>query len=165
MTPVRIDEVNTQVNRYFRDLLAFKNTPTSQWLGKEPRPNRIDDGSFYSKIPALLMPNVPNLGGSEARTEVQIRAAECLIAIKLWKYRNTKLPADLATVTKAAGIPRLPVDSYSGQPLRMALVAGEPVVYSVGQDGRDDGGRIDSKLDQEPGDQLYRLPVLEKGRR
>lgn len=163
MTSAKIDTVNTRVNQYFRDLLALRDTPTSQWLRKEPRPNRIDDGSFYSRIPALLMPDVPNLAGSEARIEVQVRAAECLIAIKLWKYRNQKVPADLAAVTKAAGLPRLPIDTYSGQPLRMALVEGEPVVYSVGKDGRDDGGRIDSNLDQKPGDQLYRLPMIQKG--
>ena len=162
MVPSRIDEVNSHVNQYFQDLLALKNTPTSQWLGREPRPNRIDDGSFYSRIPAVLMSNFSNLGGNEARIAVQIRATECLIAIKLWKYRNNKVPSDLAIVTRAAGLPRVPIDSYSGLPLRMAFVDGEPVVYSVGQDGRDDGGRGDFNLDQKPGDQLYRLPVPEK---
>ena len=52
MAPAQIDAVNSRVNRYFQDLLALKNTPVAQWLGKEPVPNRIDDGSFYSKVPA-----------------------------------------------------------------------------------------------------------------
>ena len=47
-------------------------------------------------------------------------------------------------MVKAAGLPRVPIDPYSGQPLRMAIIDGEPVIYSVGKDGRDDGGRIDS---------------------
>ncbi|MFI5457107.1 MAG: hypothetical protein ACHRXM_16805 [Isosphaerales bacterium] len=165
MTPARIDDVNTRVNQYFQDLLALKNAPVSQWLGREPNPQRINDGSFYSKIPALLMPTISTLAESQARIEVQVRAAECLIAIKLWRYRTNELPTDLAAVTKAAGLPRVPLDEYSGQPLRMTLVDGEPVVYSVGKDGRDDGGRIDSDFDRKPGDHLYRLPAIEQGKR
>jgi hypothetical protein len=43
----------------------------------------------------------------------------------------------------------------------MAVVDGEPVVYSIGKDGRDDGGRLDSDFDRRPGDHIYRLPVTE----
>jgi hypothetical protein len=33
---------------------------------------------------------------------------------------------------------------------------GRPVVYSVGKDGKDDGGTVDSKNDTQPGDLIYR---------
>jgi len=59
----------------------------------------------------------------------------------------------------------VPIDPYSGKPLRMAIVDGEPVIYSIGKDGRDDGGRIDSRGDRSPGDQVFRLPPVTQGAR
>ncbi len=45
--------------------------------------------------------------------------------------------------------------------MRLAVVEGQPVVYSVGKDGRDDGGQKDSKYDTQPGDMIYRLRPVE----
>lgn len=112
----------------------------------------------------MLPHKISELAQLDARIKVQIRAAECLIAVWLWNHRTHNPVSDLATVTKAAGLPRVPLDEYSGEPLRMAYVDGEPVVYSVGKDGRDDGGRIDSDFDRKPGDHLYRLPGTENNR-
>lgn len=97
--------------------------------------------------------------------QVEVRAAECLIAIKLWKNRYKKLPADLAPIVRAAGLARVPNDSFSGQPLRIAVVGGEPLVYSVGKDGRDDRGRIEFDKDRNSGDLLFRLPTIKKEKR
>ena len=84
------------------------------------------------------------------------------LALRLWKSRSKELPNNLEAVVKAAGMPHVPIDPYSGQPLRMAIIDGEPVIYSVGKDGRDDGGRIDSDSDRKPGDQTFRLPAVEQ---
>ncbi len=59
-------------------------------------------------------------------------------------------------------MPEVPIDPYSGKPLRMTIIDGEPVIYSIGQDGRDDGGRIDSNADRKLGDQTFRLPAIKK---
>ena len=44
----------------------------------------------------------------------------------------------------------------------MAIIDGEPIIYSIGKDGRDDGGRIDSDSDRNPGDQTFRLPAVQE---
>jgi hypothetical protein len=36
----------------------------------------------------------------------------------------------------------VPVDRFDGQPLRYRLVNGAPLIYSIGMDGDDDGGRV-----------------------
>jgi hypothetical protein len=60
-----------------------------------------------------------------------------------------------------AGLQRVPIDAYAGTPLRMALISGQPVIYSVGRDGDDDGGLKDADFGRNPdGDLLFRLPKL-----
>ena len=164
MPSAKANEVHARLNQYIRDSFALKNAPVSQRFSTNLDPRRIDDGSFYSKIPFMLPHKISELAQLDARIKVQIRASECLIAIWLWNKRTHNRVSDLATVTKAAGLPRVPLDEYSGEPLQMAYVDGEPVVYSVGNDGRDDGGRIDSDFDRKPGDHLYRLPGAENKR-
>jgi hypothetical protein len=163
-TSSAIARVNARVDGYFRDLLAFKDKPVSQWPQKFLDPTRIHDASVYSKVATITILPAPTFAQSEARAKVVVRAAECLTALRLWRDRMHTVPADLVTVVNAAGLPGIPIDPYSGQPLRMAIIDGEPVVYSVGKDGRDDGGRFDSDSDRKPGDQTFRLSEVEKKR-
>jgi hypothetical protein len=159
--PSLIAAMNTRVDDYLRDLLAFRR-PVTQRPEQLFDPSRIDDGSFYSKVVIILLPPAQSIAQIQARAELTPRAAECLIALKLWKRRWKEAPTDLEAVVKAAGLPRVPIDPYSGQPLRMAIIDGEPVIYSIGKDGRDDGGRIDSNADRKPGDQTFRLPTVKE---
>ena len=94
--------------------------------------------------------------------KVYVRCTACLIALRMWMDRTHQLPTDLDTIVKAAGLPKVPIDPYSGEPVRLSIIDGEPVIYSIGKDGRDDGGRIDSDHGRRPGDQTYRLPEIEK---
>jgi hypothetical protein len=153
--------VNGRVDDLFRDVLAFDG-PASQWPRQRLDPARVGDGTLYSRAAAILMPPAQAMAQIQARAELAPRAAECLVALRLWKSRSKQAPSDLETVVKAAGLPRVPIDPYSGKSLRMAIIDGEPVIYSIGRDGRDDGGRIDSDADRKPGDQTFRLPAIAK---
>ena len=52
----------------------------------------------------------------------------------------------------------MPVDPYSGKPFSLAVLAGKPIIYSIGPDGVDDHGEFDN-LDgrNESGDVLFQL--------
>ena len=82
----------------------------------------------------------------------------CLVALKRWQLAHRELPADLATVLKEAGVGEVPVDPYSGKPFSLAVLAGKPIIYSIGPDGIDDHGEFDN-LDgrNESGDMLFQL--------
>ena len=159
--PAVITEVNGRVDEFYRDALAFRR-PFSQWSDQLVDPTRIGDGSCYSKVALCLIPAGASLARYEAEAKLSLHTTECLIALRLWRIRSREAATDLEKVTRAAGLPGVPIDPYSGQPLRMAIIDGEPVIYSVGKDGRDDGGRIDSDLDRKPGDRTFRLPAVKK---
>ncbi len=161
--PKSIDEANSRIAEYYRDMLAF-NGPIAKWPWKRFDPKRLRMFGAYARVAEILV--APGGGYVMASYQAQAvlapRAAECLMALWLWKHRSKGPPTDLAAVVKAAGLPGVPIDPYSGEPLRLAIVDGEPVVYSIGDDGRDDGGRLDSNQGRKAGDRIFRLPAVEK---
>ena len=91
------------------------------------------------------------------REEATLRGTQCLVALRRWQLEHTELPRDLDTVVKDAGMPAVPTDPFSDQPLRMTVVKGKPVVYSVGPDGKDDKALFEWKGGRQPGDLIFRL--------
>ena len=63
-------------------------------------------------------------------------------------------------MVKPAGIATVPADPFSDAPLKMTVVNGETVIYSIGPDGQDDKALIewDPRVDPKKGDIVFRLP-------
>jgi hypothetical protein len=91
------------------------------------------------------------------RHQAALRGAQCLIALRRWQLDHQEPPNDLETLVKAVGMKGVPIDPYSDQPLLMTLLQGEPVIYSVGKDGKDDRALADWRYGQQPGDFVFRL--------
>jgi hypothetical protein len=91
------------------------------------------------------------------REEATLRGTRCLVALRRWQLEHAELPQDLDTLVKAAGMPRVPIDLYSDQPLRMTVIEGKPVIYFVGPDGKDDKALLEWEGWRGPGDIIFRL--------
>jgi hypothetical protein len=105
----------------------------------------------------FLVPDLNKHLLANARADAELQGVRCLVALRRWQLGHAGPPPDLGTVVKAAGMPDVPADPFSGDPMKMAVLDGEPVVYSVGKDGRDDGALIDWNNGQQPGDYIFRL--------
>ena len=68
------------------------------------------------------------------------------------------MPRALLVAAREAGLKAVPADPFDGKPMRVAVLEGQAAVYSVGKDGRDDGGQKDSRFDSQPGDLIYPRP-------
>src|SRR5579872_4084955 len=67
------------------------------------------------------------------RNGIWIGGAKCQVALCRWKLEHgRKLPPDLATLCESAGMDRVPLDTYRGEPLRSTKIDGEFVIYSRG---------------------------------
>ena len=87
------------------------------------------------------------------------RITQSLVAVRRWQLRHGgDLPPSLAAAAREAAIPADLRDPYDLQPVRLAVVDGQPTVYCVGQDGKDDGGTTDAARSPQSGDVLMRLP-------
>lgn len=68
-------------------------------------------------------------------------ASLAMIALDLFKRRHGAYPESLGALTPGL-LPGVPLDRYDGLPLKYALRGGRPLLYSVGNDRADDGGRV-----------------------
>ena len=92
------------------------------------------------------------------KNKANLRGTQCLVALKRWQLEHAEPPPDIETLVKAAGMPGVPTDPYSGEPYRLASVAGKQVIYSVGPDGKDNQAQIEwTPYLPDPGDYTFRL--------
>lgn len=89
---------------------------------------------------ALAIPNVQRAAQSAAKAETLRRLTVAAIALQRYKLRHGDWPAELAALVPEF-LSIVPLDVMSGKPLGYRRPAdGSFMLYSVGEDGRDDGG-------------------------
>jgi hypothetical protein len=76
----------------------------------------------------------------EAHCFTIIRLATTALAVERFRLANGKLPENLNELVPQF-LSAVPADPFDGKPLRYHPLTKGYVVYSVGQDGHDDGGR------------------------
>ncbi|SFI77362.1 hypothetical protein SAMN05421753_11278 [Planctomicrobium piriforme] len=89
------------------------------------------------------------------RVRIRLGAMKCVIAIRRYEINHGQWPVDLLPALREAGINSVPIDEYCGEPLRYRIIDGKPVLYSVGRDKKDDGGFVDWKYGEQPGDMIF----------
>jgi hypothetical protein len=110
-----------------------------------------------SVVTLLLFPAVDLVREAAAQNEARLGGALSLVAIRRYQFVHGGSPATLEQATKEAGLSNVPIDPYSGQPLKYTQIHGEPVIYSVGRDQEDNGAAADWDSGQQPGDFIFRI--------
>ncbi len=153
------------LNRYFTTILALAEQPNFRQKGEadiKAAEAPILETTLASFV--ILPQSQSSLIRAIRRSEAHLRGTQCLVALKRWQLEHAaKAPPDLAMLVKAAGMPGVPLDPYSDQPLRMGSVAGQPVIYSVGADGKDDKAQVEWNFYADgPGDFIFRFEPRSK---
>lgn len=105
----------------------------------------------------LLMPAFRKVTDAQDRSIQNQRNLEVAFALAAYKGTEGKYPAKLADLAPKY-LARVPDDLFSGKPLIYKLADGGYMLYSVGVNGKDDGGR--SHEDMPQGDDLVvRMPL------
>jgi len=88
----------------------------------------------------LLLPALDRAIHAATRCETQREMTVAAIALKRYQLRTGKLPPNLEALIPEF-LPVLPIDYMDGKPFRYhPNVDGTFALYSVGEDGKDDGG-------------------------
>jgi hypothetical protein len=75
----------------------------------------------------------------EARLQAHLRSIHAALSVERYRIANGALPDSLSDLVPKF-LSEIPTDPFDGQPLRYKKLAKGYVVYSVGEDGKDDGG-------------------------
>ena len=76
----------------------------------------------------------------EASTQASLRLATTAFAVERFRHGQGRLPADLNELTPQF-LANVPTDPFDGAPLRYRRLSRGYLIYSVGIDRRDNGGR------------------------
>jgi len=91
-------------------------------------------------LSATVFAPLTNSLDKHARAMTSVRLSRTALAVERFRLRHGLLPVSL-TVLVPDDLPEVPTDPFDGKPLKYRRLDQGYVVYSVGPDGRDDGGR------------------------
>ena len=121
-------------SRPYRDVVANKQTPLATRYGPNP----------YGALITLLQPAMAAVRDATERTRAVCRSIRVLNALQ------TRVAPGSDSVPKLSelGLPdSVTIDPFSGEPLHVKKLPEGWLVYSVGADLVDDGGKVDGKTD------------------
>jgi hypothetical protein len=96
-------------------------------------------GMSVNFFAGFLMPSMNKIMNSEVRSIAYLRCAVVAVSAELYRRRTGHWPNALADLN--ADFPNgLPADPYDGAPLRFKTLPDGIVIYSVGENHKDDGG-------------------------
>jgi hypothetical protein len=130
MTPRRLTLANQ--DRYFRQLIAESRKPVRQRV-------RVDlPHDAWSEAWGGVDPQGRPWTFERVRTHFAL--LEVALTVRAELFKHGRYPARLADVSRR-WLPAVPRDTWD-QPIAYRLKGGHPVVYSLGPDGKDDGGVV-----------------------
>jgi hypothetical protein len=91
------------------------------------------------ELAQLLMPAVGKVGAAFRRDRAVLRGALIALALERFRLAEKRWPEDLKELVPAY-LPAVPRDPFDGREMRYRRLPDGAIVYSVGPDGRDNGG-------------------------
>jgi len=88
----------------------------------------------------LALPGTSRFLDAAVRATASNHATDAVIAVERFQRAHGRLPAKLEELVPKY-LPQVPIDPFDGQPLRYVLRNQQYVIYSVGEDGVDNGGQ------------------------
>jgi hypothetical protein len=124
---------------YFNELVECAKTPEHLQDGAitqvETRLQRLAGPAQYRIISLYWRPSM--------RFQLaRMRSAAVALACERYRLAHGKWPQRLAELVPAF-LQEVPTDPYDGQPIRFRRLSDGVVIYSVGPDGRDNGGALE----------------------
>lgn len=111
-------------------------------------------------ITIMMAAPLGSLREAVTRSEAQLAGVQLLCALRHFEISHGFVAQSLQEAVAETALTIVPIDPYSGQPMRFTEVENQLTVYSTGKDLQDDGGRVDWQYGKQPGDFLFTLKTL-----
>ncbi len=171
----RIPGVNWFANGWFQDnhAVALELSTEAVEIAKRPVEEQIERFKELDKkakrtrsegwppgryvLGTLSTPTVVKVAEAFHRSQADLRCAIVSLALERYRREHGRWPDKLEQFVPKL-LTKVPVDPYDQKPLRYRQLDDGVVIYSVGADGKDDGGKIDRQKPNSPGTDLgFRL--------
>jgi hypothetical protein len=115
----------------------------------------------FKLVSGMFLPSLTKAVKKHMREDVLVQLTRCGIAVERFRLKNGKLPASLEEIVPdfLAGEQ---MDPFSGEPMQFETNEEGYVIYSVGQNGEDDGGKVSSKKLNEEADDIAFTRVMKR---
>jgi hypothetical protein len=107
----------------------------------------VDDLSFFYSLTKIVMPALGSIAKRDLRVAAGVDCTRVALAIERYRLAKGSLPKELADLAPRY-IDKAPLDPFDGKPLRYKLTEPGYIVYSIGEDGTDEGGLEKDKVGQ-----------------
>ncbi|MFH0911696.1 MAG: hypothetical protein V1918_09365 [Planctomycetota bacterium] len=94
----------------------------------------------YAVFTALLLPALDSVIEADVRGIEILRVTHAALTVERFRVKYDRLPENLSELVPEF-LSEVPLDPYDGNPLRYKKLEKGYVVYSIGQDKTDDGGK------------------------
>lgn len=103
----------------------------------------VRDRSKHDKLlAALILPAVQKVAAAEQRHRAHLRSAIAALAAERFRMRHHEWPTSLQALVADGLLTKTPRDPFDRNPLRICRTEDGLIIYSVGPDRVDDGGKI-----------------------
>jgi hypothetical protein len=96
---------------------------------------------WYYKAVGSFLPEFHAAAMKEASLEARMLATRAGLACKIYKRKTGRYPENLEALVPDI-LPEVPIDPFIGKPLVFRIQDGELLIYSLGSNQKDDGGRM-----------------------
>jgi hypothetical protein len=101
----------------------------------------------------LVLPSITRAAESFIRNQSWLRCAVVAVAVERYRLAHNRWPDSLDQLVPKF-LDQVPFDPYDGKPMRYRRVEEGVVIYSIGPDEKDDGGRLNRQKPAAPGSDL-----------
>ncbi len=117
----------------------------------------VDELSLFYSLAKMRLSSWEGIVQIDLRIAAQIDCARVALAIEQYRLAKGSLPKELTDLAPRY-IDKGPIDPFDGKPLRYKLTEPGYIVYSIGDDGTDEGGLEKDKVAQ--GGDPYDWPII-----
>jgi hypothetical protein len=137
--PGMVKSIRTTLLKLNNRLVEIAKLPVEQQSGAL---KELD--ATIKNLPEFTRPWTTHIQVAEAFYRVQARLHSAIVSIAVEHYRqvHNRWPATLADLVPA-GLAQVPLDPFDGAALRYRRLEDGVVIYSIGPDGKDNGGKLD----------------------
>ena len=116
---------------------------------------------WQAPLTKMLLPALGRACEALARAEARLACARVALALERYRLTHGDYPATLDSLVPGH-LPDVPVDPFDGKPVRYVNEGQRVVVYSVGEDLRDDGGSDDTGASRQPLDIVFTVRAAQR---